>query len=388
MGQSLDHALGLQEAVFINEESTFGTFAKPAATDALKVLTKSFTPNVNRIDREDKRTTRSILERITGKQENAWSLETYLIPSGTASTPPDDGPLWKLLLGTEAIASDVQYTPSSAQALGSLTICGEANDVFSESVFGAWVDKATISINGGDPPRVSWEGGAASYITTGTALVSGNHTAPDTTIDLQAQDLSTGYGPLNIKVGSVVAFGSEDNSGAGYEVTANDGSTITITPTLAGNISDGDQVKPFTPSQTTAGSPANGVTGTWLIDDQAFPLLSATIEISNSIKPVNDEAGQAKATDYIALTRMITGSVSVRLRRDQVIWLGRRDGYATRDLDLTVGDTAGARFRFELPTVEIEWSAVEVPQIEEATVQIPFKALGSSGDDEITIYHF
>jgi hypothetical protein len=90
MGASTDHALGRNLNFYCKVETTagaqYGTTSQEqvAADDAAKVLTTSMEFSVARTDRMDSRTTRSVLERITGKQEISWSCESYLLPAGAA----------------------------------------------------------------------------------------------------------------------------------------------------------------------------------------------------------------------------------------------------------------------------------------------------------------
>tara|TARA_R110000824_G_C15230416_1_gene678497 strand:+ start:1881 stop:3326 length:1446 start_codon:yes stop_codon:yes gene_type:complete len=98
MGTSTDHALGRNLRFFCDVEATpggaYGTGGQETlvGADAAKVLATSMEFSVARNDRTDSRTTRSVLERITGKQEVSWSCESYLLPAGVP-TPPDIAPL-------------------------------------------------------------------------------------------------------------------------------------------------------------------------------------------------------------------------------------------------------------------------------------------------------
>ena len=85
MGSTQDHALGRNRAFFAKVESTYGTFVKPAATDAAKVLNCSFDFKQERKNRMDSRAVRAHYERITGRKEVSWSVDSYLIPSGSGS---------------------------------------------------------------------------------------------------------------------------------------------------------------------------------------------------------------------------------------------------------------------------------------------------------------
>lgn len=375
MGQNNKHVLGREQRFYAKEETTYGTFEAPAGTEAMKVLTSAVEYQQERFNRDDARQTRSYLERTTRKKSCTWSLEKYLLPNGSAGTPPDDGLLFKLAMGTE---SGSTYTLDSVQALGSATLMREFNGIMSEALIGAWVESLTISVSGGEEAKVSFEGGAADHVHSGTGTVSGAHSAT-TTLQLDSGEAK------NFDVGSLLSIGGDDNGGAGYEVSAVDTSTDQLTVGTSFSATDQDAVIPFAPTETTSGSPVAGIVGSFKLDGTTIPIISAEVTIANNHKMVEDEYGQDAVTDYIPGAREVTGSVTVRLRKDQIILLGRRKHFDSRDLDLRIGDTTGEQCLIECPYLEFDFSPAEVPQSEEGTVSLPFTALGSSGEDEISI---
>ena len=96
MGATTDHALGRNLRFFCKKEAAaggaYGTASQEAlaGADAAKVLSSSMEFTVTRNDRMDARGTRSIQERITGKQEVSWSCESYLLPAGSTTAPAID----------------------------------------------------------------------------------------------------------------------------------------------------------------------------------------------------------------------------------------------------------------------------------------------------------
>jgi hypothetical protein len=105
-------------------------------------------------------------------------------------------------------------------------------------------------------------------------------------------------------------------------------------------------------------------------------------------KVIGDEALTDSVTDYIAFTREVTGSLSIRARKDHLKWLASRPQFTAHDLEIIVGETAGKRFKIDIPKAEFEFEALEVPEAEEAVMSLPFRALGTSGDDEITLTQY
>lgn len=391
MGQSQKHALGRNQRFYAVPETTFGTFVKPTGANALKVLTSTVEFGQERVERNDARQTRSWLERITRRKTVGWSLEKFLLPSGTADVPPDDGPLLKAALGVETIngGTSVVYSLAAAQAaLGSLTLVRELNGVLMEAIVGAWVEAMTISISGGEEPKISFEGGAADHIGTGaTGIVNGAQAALDTAIELNPGKAAA------YDVGSVVAFVDaagavvDDNAGAGFEVTNVDdaGDILTISPGLVNPLAGGERTIPFVPTEVTAGSAIAGIVGDLQLDSVSLPVTAAEVSVTNNNKALNDEAFQDKVTDYFPQNRDVVGSLTVRARRDEIAELGERKKFTVRDLDIVFGSGAGTTWSLDLPTIEMDFSAVEVPESEEASFSLPFRSLGASGEDEFTL---
>jgi hypothetical protein len=380
MGITQVHALGRFQRAAAKAESVYGTFVKPAGTDAIKVLSMGIEPMIQRRDRIDSRQTRSLMERFTGRHEVSWSLETYLLPSGTATTPPDIGPLLKAAFGVETVGgSNVVYSLSASQAAhGSLSLVREMNAVIMEACWGAVPQVCTITVDGSNDPKISFEGFAKKYAATGTTTLS---SSPDASASFTVAD------PTVLAVNSVVKIGSLDNSGAGYKVTGISGSTITIETTITAT--SGDAVVPFFPPETVAGDPLAGISGSLAIgSDTLVPIVSLEVSLNNNFKVIGDEALTDSVTDYIAFTREVTGSLSIRARKDHLKWLASRPQFTAHDLEIIVGETAGKRFKIDIPKAEFEFEALEVPEAEEAVMSLPFRALGTSGDDEITLTQY
>lgn len=382
MGVSNAHALGRERRFYVKAESTPGTFAKPAGTDAMRVRAANMDWQQQRDNRVDARATRSLLERITNNRVVTWDCTKYLIPSGTQGTAPDDGELWKALFGTETVnaSTSVVYSLSSAQALTTLSIVDHVSDVLQQCLRGAYVGQLTISGSGGDQPQLAFSGGAFDYGGIfGRASVDGTHAA-GTTFDTTAATT-----PL-LKSPCVIGVNSDDNSGAGYEVTDVDDGTNQITLASShGGFSGGENVDAFMPTVTTAGSPVAGINGSCVIDSTTFLITAFEIVINNNVREVADEAFQGGTTDLIPDFREVTGSLTMRARRDTMVEFAERRKLGTSDIALTLGSGNGTTVVIDLDQVEWEFSPLEVPEQEEATYTLPFRALGSSGEDEIKV---
>lgn len=377
MGVTQQHALGRNRKFFAKTESAFGTFIKPTATDAAKMLSSKIELAIAREARMDSRQTRSILERYTGLKTVKWSCEGYVIPSGTAGTPPNIHALLKAAMGgytNTPSTSDVYSLADSQSALGSLSIVHHYPDVVMEAASGCWVEQVKFSGAGANPPKVAFEGEGIEHHLTGTSTCSGA---------TSGSTVTPADGVAGFSVGSVLQIGASTNTGAGHKVTAVGSTTLTVEGTPAG--SDGDAIIPFTPTETTAGSPVAGISGSVTIGGSSLPITAFEVVLKNGIKPVNDEAFASAATDYIVGWRSVTGSLTVRARKDQIIRMGTRKSFSSAPLVvLTLGAVAGKRCKLEI-SAEFDISALEVPESDEATVTLPFTALGLLGADEFTV---
>ena len=395
MGVSQLHALGRNRKFYVNEETTYidsenvaTAFVKPAGTDAAVVLNASFTPAQERKVRDDARASRSALEQITGKKSATWSVESYVLPSGTAGTAPDLGPLFKGAMGTETVSGGtrVTYSLNTNQDLGSFTLTQFFNETFMETLTGCYVNSMTISVAGGEEPKVTFEGESSGlYIPTTTSPSAAQLTAGESTATVDGSgtgtsfDVHAGEGE-NFKPGSVISVASDTD----LVVTAVSNDTITVDSSIT--FTDDDEVKPFAPTETVAGSPIAGILGSLTLAGNSLPITSFEVTVANNNKGISDEAFVAGTSDYVPGFRDVTGSLSIRCRRDLAIEIGKRLDFGTQAIVVTCGDTAGKKLIVEIDDAEFEVAAVDTPQSDEVVVPMNFRALATSaGEDEIVI---
>lgn len=395
MGVSQLHALGRNRKFYVNEETTYidsenvaTAFVKPAGTDAAVVLNASFTPAQERKVRDDARASRSALEQITGKKSATWSVESYVLPSGTAGTAPDLGPLFKGAMGTETVSGGtrVTYSLNTNQDLGSFSLTQFFNETFMETLTGCYVNSMTISVAGGEEPKVTFEGESSGlYIPTTTSPSAAQLTAGESTATVDGSgtgtsfDVHAGEGE-NFKPGSVISVATDTD----LVVTAVSNDTITVDSSIT--FTDDDEVKPFAPTETVAGSPIAGILGSLTLAGNSLPITSFEVTVANNNKGIADEAFVAGTSDYVPGFRDVTGSLSIRCRRDLAIEIGKRLDFGTQAIVVTCGDTAGKKLIVEIDDAEFEVAAVDTPQSDEVVVPMTFRALATSaGEDEIVI---
>lgn len=393
MGQSADHALGRSRRTFAKGESAFGTFAKPSATDAFKSISPfKFNPSKDLKFLEENRNTRGRgTERIEGNLAVTWDVEAYLKPSGSAGTAPDVGELIKRAMGTETVTggTKVDYTLSGTQALGSLSLVqamhdGATSATFNllEAAFGAWIESMTIKGSGKEEPRISFEGGAANYAMAVRCTSTAGIAAAATTFTLAAASA------FALRKGAVIKIGTDDNSGAGYEVTdvGSTGTAITFTPGLVNEQVGATTITPFAPSETTAGSPVAASGFQVSIDATNYPVTEFELTMKNAVSAFDDEANSnGLVSDFVPGEREVSGMVKFRARRDHLIMWAKAWSTGTHDLLITFGTTAGRRCKVNVDFAQFDVSALEIPQKEEVIVPIPFVGLESAGNDEFNL---
>ena len=393
MGATTDHALGRNLRFFCKKEAAaggaYGTASQEAlaGADAAKVLSSSMEFTVTRNDRMDARGTRSIQERITGKQEVSWSCESYLLPAGS-TTAPDIDPLIEGAMGGAFGASTAKtYKLSDSNALPTVHMARTANDVFREDLFGCWVEEMSISASGGEEPKISFSGGAFNYVLTGTGTTEGTGSSATSLVT------ESGNG-VNFMVGSSITFTDGAGSPADQNriVTAKSTDTLTV---VSSSWPDAAAITPTTYTETTAGNPLNGIGGSLTLNSVTLPVTAFDVTITNGVKPLSDAAFEKGTSDFIAGYRSVKGNISVRARKDFIKSLAQRyvqttatagPSFSSVPIRVDLGSVSGKQVVVYVDTAELDFAAIDVPEAEEAILNIPFTALATSGGgDEIRI---
>ena len=386
MGANTDHLLGRSANLYVKDEAAykdgFGTAAQVefAAAERVDYLSSTMTFGIERMDRPDQKQSRSkTQERITGKRSIEWSVEAYIQTGRTSGTAPLMDSLYEAAMGG-AFGTNA-YALTSVNDLPTVRLMREGNGVLSEVIYGAWVEEMKISGSGGDIPKVSFSGSGTHYALTGTSAVAG--TGSD------ACTVTTGEGH-NFMVGSLVTVsGGTDTTVRGIATDV-----LTITGgSFTGAIIPKVPTAAVTPAAQTV---TNGLAGSVLIDGTAYPVTSYEISLKNNIKAFEDEALTEGVSDFVSGIRDVDGSVTVRARKDQILALSRRLTYSsgsTRDFDdvpiiITIGpDGSNTDIVITCATAELLFGSIDIPEADEAMLNIPFKALSSTAllSDEMTL---
>jgi hypothetical protein len=137
-------------------ESTYGTFATIAGTDALLVSNLDFQPlDPGLIDRELLRQYFGHTEKIVGQRVGMASFDVEIAGSGTAGTAPRWGRILQCCgFGEAVVSSTVEYTPAMTNIKGvSLDF---NNDGLRNRLRGCR-GNATFNLAAGEIPKISFE---------------------------------------------------------------------------------------------------------------------------------------------------------------------------------------------------------------------------------------
>jgi len=385
--------------VFVVAETTYGTAVKPTSTDMIATKTGGgiSDPVPNRVERDDSHISRSLEANISGSTPPIpWTFEGYLIPSGTAGTPPDVHLLLLAAMGistyTNTGSTSDQYLLSDvAKDLGSLSIyegypagIAAAEDyLMMKSLHGAFVDTMTIKGSGGDPPAITFAGRGARHVLTARDTINGAPSGATVT----ASNVE------NFEVDSLVAFYEaadgttevDSNSSTGWSVSSISGSVLTLEGSPSGHATT-DIIAPWGPTVILVGDPIPGVQATVAVGGVSAAPLEYEVTLDNGNQAHDNEVGQQVTTGYHEGKRRVTGFIKFRaLSSDMKILTGRRL-FANRTIVLTLGTAGGSICTI---TVEAELGFADIERSEEETVivNLPFKgvATGSTLKNELVI---
>lgn len=373
---------GSDKLAYFVPESSFGAVTKPSGTHALRITDFSFGRPVGRVDVPDRKGTRSRIER--GKLRTPvqpWRLEGLVRLSGSAGTAPELANVLKHTTGAEAVSSGVSVTYSFLKDMSALSasIYGFHSSVL-EGVYGAIVQNFSLTWSGDDAVRWSASGVAKDYINAGNTLANGAGSSA-TALVVDDADFFT--------PGAVISIGGDTNSGAGYQVTAVNHATETLTITPAATWDDDDAVAAYVPTGTYAGSPIYTPSGSISFDNGSSTTtdLGGTLTVATGLDLVNDEHGTTSASDVKnSGMREVTATVDFYVKEDET-WLAnnwRRK--VAQGFIKTIGTTAGSIITINGNQVEIDPDATQTSDADAARYSATVHFLATaSGEDEATV---
>lgn len=378
------NATGMLQQFWGKLESAFDTVSAEAATDAMDLISLEIEPTLDFSQVVSHVGTGSLQEEVEEKRGGTWTATSYVRP-GALGVEPDIGALIEAAFGAKTIVggTSVQYDLSDT-VCPSLQLVRYAGANLYQIANGSWVETFETDITGADEPKLTISGGFASYgyVYVG-GTVAGVEPAAETDIVMSANHAQLAG------VNALVKFGSEDNGGAGYRVTAVDFTTetITISPGLANPLVGGEAMAPVVVSQTLAGATQGGIACGLSIDATAIGLISGKMTLATGIKPLDREASSNRATGLVRVPREVTGELETYFLTENTQYLGGSWNGTLRALIQRAGpDTAGSRMKINTPKSRIEVTPIEIPEAEEVTTTMAFRARqNAAAADELTL---
>jgi hypothetical protein len=385
------HVLGRNQKFFAAEESTAGTFKRPAATDAIKTQQSMMKHDIVDEPIDDNHDYRYAVETVQDKERNNWSWDGYLIPSGTAATEPDVGPMLTAALGADNSGGSSKWiwTVASTQVWPTLSLTRHFNAIWQECMWGSLVDKISFKLAGGSQPMVHAEGRAFGYALTGASTLNGAMAATDQMI-VQTAD------QYKFSENSVVKIDGDDGlNDLGYKVSVDTSRpTFTIVNAdddSAASVSEDstDPVVPHVPTPTFTGSPISGVSGAYTIDStNVLPIQSVEITLENNHDLFEDEILSQRSTDFVPGMVKVTVVNTLRIRQDQTYLLANPAAFTAADLAFRAGPaTAGLRFEFDVDYGRAIFPDIAIPKDNSGTATLTYSGLGSGANGPLIITH-
>lgn len=110
-----NYATGYREVIFLVPEVTYGVPVHPSPTHAAQFLTADLVFAHERVNRNDKTSFRSYRERISHRKSGTWSMNLYVLPSGSNIVAPD------ITDALERGIGNLKIVPNGVVAAGSTT---------------------------------------------------------------------------------------------------------------------------------------------------------------------------------------------------------------------------------------------------------------------------
>lgn len=355
--------------------------AAHAAGDSFKFETYSLNPSEDRQPRTDVKLSRDDVSLMIRNRTNEWQMLQKFLPRGGA-VPPDGGPFWRALLGTETIAGNVTYDYARVPpSLGWIVTGGEPAAVAQEKVVGAIVNEGTITLAQGEEPQVQFAGVAAHSV---RALGVMTIAAPGTSSATQP----VGVGEASrVKVGSIVEV---EGIQQGLRVIDRNLAADTVTFDVSIDTGAGGQiVRPWTPWDESTTNQGGEPIASWngsisIAGSTAHLITGGTIVIANNWTEKRAQFSQ-NIRDAAAGKRRVTGTLQFDAGADDLFLLAQAEeapeaGPGARNpvaIILTLGDPTNGQCVITMPNVVLNFAQLSVPQDGLATFELPFHALSA-----------
>ena len=367
---------------FVKLESSYGVPPAIVAADAFKArMIQLADADRRREDPGDCKGTFSVLERAEARHAASWSCTVLLRPSGSLGVVSDVADLWELALGTETPtgSTSVVYTQLANRTGLSATIWADLGDVV-EFVRGAVCSNVKITWGGDDWIVIVFSGPGKEFGETADTTADGIGTTT-TTMTMADMDYMAEY--------SLVQIGDDTNTAAGYYLTTLDYTAETAIMDTATSWPTASAIKPFLPTPTYAGSLVPfGTKVTTSIDGGSTTqrALGGEINLETGMGLLNEEEGSTSPTEPVSTGKWkVSGTMKIVVREGDVNLFSESRRQVQKDCRWTFGDTATYIMQIDSNKVEFDPSPKSIPDSGMVTIDMPFEALGTTGEDNLAI---
>lgn len=380
-------AFARESLMFAKAETTFATEIKPTATDQILMAGDgSVSQALGFIPDPQRRNTFSALPDITGRYEAGTVQFPFLIKPRAAGTAPDCGMLLKALFGRETIVGGTSVTYNLLRTIDtrqSLTLWVKDGH-FVYRCLGTVLTRGVFPVAAGNSEdalgRCNLEGSFAELRWTGTDEMAALAAISATLLTVKDAKKYT--------IGSYIKIGSNDNAGAGYQVTnVNYGTNVlTITPGLTAGVAADDVVAPWLPTGSENGTIVHGRFGTVTRGGVSLPLMSGEISLGFPVKMLNEEKNGLNFANRFATVgiREVQANVNVLFDANAGKWWYDASQGTQGDLICNWGTVTAQRYKLTAKNQIL--SSPQASGGEERIVAMTGKAFASTSyDDELTL---
>jgi hypothetical protein len=386
-------SIGQNQVIWVKKQTVKGTPVMPTASDTVLVTSEpKFDQEPKQAENKEKKNTYAQQKKKrAGFKVGTFSTSSNIKPSGALGTAPNVGAILESLYGREVIdpGVDVQYKHyrPDEDSLVYLTILVK-RDIETLLCQDCVVNKGSFKVVADLIQSGDFSGMFLKSMLAGSdeldSAIDGTVT-PVTLIPLK-------YSAKRYEVGAYVVVGTDDNSGAGFEITARDIVASPNTITIAGGVTTvqaiGSIVKGWTPSISVSGDSVVGQFG-YFKEDLSGSLANTDIteaihEVDNGFKALENEKKDSDFPGQIAF-----GPRKVDLKTDRYF---RVDGSDFRhhvnqltdiEVELNVGNEQAKKMKWVIPVFQPQNK--NESGTDEQELEIKGTCYEDSGNDESTL---
>ncbi|MFA7347262.1 MAG: phage tail tube protein [Desulfurivibrionaceae bacterium] len=386
---SLNNRLTLsrEHTIFAVPETTKGTLVFPSAGDlVIPAGNGSIGQAPTYTDSDEIVDSRSLMDQFRDAlPAGTWNLPMFM-RCGAAGASPQGSALLESLFGVKSVVASTSVTYALSKIIPSFSLWMKQGDaVFFAN--GATANQVKLAVAKKGAVKFDFSGQFMAMGWCGTDELSA-------AIDYIATPVTA----LPVKdakkytVGGKIKIGTDDNTGAGYAVTAVNvaTNTITISPGCVTDQAIDTVVAPFLPTGTVIGAPVEARTFQVSLDGgvTATKITSLDLTLDNGLQYMEEEVStEENPTDYVEGERSVKSSLTLLMRRDDLGYFydGLQPGNE-KDVVISFGDdaTAGKLAAITMPKARLTVPTIS-PSAPTVKLNMELTALGTAGEDEISM---